>query len=130
MESGMTEIATNPEPRWPAMLALLAVGGLRLALPEYLSVGPNWLLILVVTVLMIPTVWARWRKNYTLNQTLTLLEKISGRSARANYAAPRAGDIRDSQADIALAREKLGYEPSVGFEEGLRRTWEWFAAQR
>src|ERR1700735_60677 len=60
----------TPDPRWPAMLALLAVGGLRLALPEYLSVGPNWLLILVVTVLMIPTVWARWRKNYTINQTL------------------------------------------------------------
>jgi len=67
--------------------------------------------------------------RYTLNQTLKLLEKISGRTARAQYADTRVGDIRDSQADIALAREKLGYEPTVGFEEGLRRTWEWFAAQ-
>jgi len=49
------------EPRWPAMLALLAVGGLRLALPESLSVGPDWLLITVVAVLMIPTEWARMR---------------------------------------------------------------------
>ena len=43
------------------MLALLAVGGLRLALPESLSVGPDWLLITVVAVLMIPTEWARMR---------------------------------------------------------------------
>ena len=49
------------EPRWPAMLALLAVGGLRLALPESLSIGPDWLLITVVAVLMIPTEWARMR---------------------------------------------------------------------
>jgi UDP-glucose 4-epimerase len=67
--------------------------------------------------------------RYTLNETLKLLEKISGRAAHAKYAPPRAGDIRDSQADIALARKKLGYEPTVGFEEGLRRTWDWFAAQ-
>ncbi|MGD0842500.1 MAG: SDR family oxidoreductase [Candidatus Acidiferrales bacterium] len=67
--------------------------------------------------------------SYTLNQTLKLLEKISGRSASAQYAPPRAGDIRDSQADIALAGQKLGYEPTVGFEDGLRRTWEWFKAQ-
>jgi hypothetical protein len=66
----MTEIPTNPEPRWPAMLALIAVAGLRLALPEYLSVGPNWLLIIIVVVLMIPTVLARRFKNYTLNQIL------------------------------------------------------------
>jgi len=49
------------EPRWPAMLALLAVGGLRLALPESLSIGPDWLLITIVAVLMIPTIWARFR---------------------------------------------------------------------
>jgi hypothetical protein len=40
------------------MLALLAVGGLRLALPESLSVGPDWLLILIVGALIIPTVLA------------------------------------------------------------------------
>jgi hypothetical protein len=70
MENGMTEIPTNPEPRWPAMLALFAVAGLRLALPEYLSVGPSWLLIVIVTILAIPTVMARRFKNYTLNQIL------------------------------------------------------------
>jgi nucleoside-diphosphate-sugar epimerase len=64
--------------------------------------------------------------RYTLNQTLSLLEKISGRPSRAKYAVPREGDIRDSQADIGLARKALGYQPSVSFEEGLKRTWEWF----
>lgn len=62
--------AKRLEPRWPAMLALLAVGGLRLALPESLSVGPDWMLIAVVVVLLIPTVWARRRGLDKLNQIL------------------------------------------------------------
>ncbi|HEV2299821.1 MAG TPA: SDR family oxidoreductase [Candidatus Acidoferrales bacterium] len=62
----------------------------------------------------------------TLNQVLQLLEKICGKSVRAKYDPPRAGDIRDSQADISLSRKILGYEPRVNFEEGLRRTWEWY----
>jgi hypothetical protein len=53
------------------MLALLAVGGLRLALPSSLSIGPDWLLIAVVAVLLIPTVWARY-------QGLDMLNKILG----------------------------------------------------
>jgi len=64
----------------------------------------------------------------TLNQTLALLEKITGRPARAKSAAPREGDIRDSQAYIGLAQQVLGYKPRFGFEEGLKRTWEWFCA--
>jgi nucleoside-diphosphate-sugar epimerase len=67
--------------------------------------------------------------RYTLNQTLALLEGISSRAALAKYQPPRAGDIRDSQADISLAREVLGYNPGIGFEEGLSRTWEWFLQQ-
>jgi nucleoside-diphosphate-sugar epimerase len=62
----------------------------------------------------------------TLNEVLKLLEKISGKKIRAKYDPPRAGDIRDSQADISLARNILGYEPRVLFEEGLQRTWEWY----
>src|SRR4029077_8654639 len=60
--------------------------------------------------------------RYTLNRTLVLLERISGRPALAKFASPREGDIRDSQADITLAREVLGYQPRIGFEDGLRRT--------
>jgi nucleoside-diphosphate-sugar epimerase len=64
--------------------------------------------------------------RYTLNQTLALLEKITGRPAKAKYAPPREGDIRDSQADITRARDVLGYNPRFGFEEGLKHTWDWF----
>jgi UDP-glucose 4-epimerase len=66
--------------------------------------------------------------RFTLNETLRLLGKIAGKDVRAKYDQPRAGDIRDSQADITLARTLLGYAPSVDFEEGLRRTFEWYAA--
>lgn len=58
------------EPRWPAILALLAVGGLRLALPETLSAGPGWLLLAVVGLLLIPTVWSRQRGLDRLNKIL------------------------------------------------------------
>jgi nucleoside-diphosphate-sugar epimerase len=67
---------------------------------------------------------------YTLNQTLQLLARISGKPVQAKYAPPREGDIRDSQASIALAQEKLGYNPRVGFEEGLQHTWEWYCSSR
>ncbi|HTQ87087.1 MAG TPA: SDR family oxidoreductase [Candidatus Solibacter sp.] len=67
--------------------------------------------------------------RFTLNHTLALLSKISGKSAHPKYDPPRAGDIRDSQADISLARQMLGYVPSVDFEEGLRRTWDWYKSQ-
>jgi UDP-glucose 4-epimerase len=66
--------------------------------------------------------------RYTLNDTLKLFEKFAGRSANAKFVEPRKGDIRDSQADVSLARQKLGYDPRVGFEEGLRRTWDWYCA--
>ncbi|MGA7622116.1 MAG: SDR family oxidoreductase [Candidatus Acidiferrales bacterium] len=62
----------------------------------------------------------------TINQVLKMLEKVTGRKIQAKYDPPRNGDIRDSQADISLARKMLGYEPRVDFEEGLRRTWDWY----
>jgi UDP-glucose 4-epimerase len=57
----------------------------------------------------------------------TLVETISellGKPAERTFAPPRPGDLRDSYADIAAAREILGWEPTVGFEEGLRLTAE------
>jgi UDP-N-acetylglucosamine/UDP-N-acetylgalactosamine 4-epimerase len=64
--------------------------------------------------------------RFTLNKTLELLAKISGASGAAKYDPPRSGDILHSQADISSARKLLGYNPTVGFEEGLRLTWEWY----
>jgi nucleoside-diphosphate-sugar epimerase len=66
--------------------------------------------------------------RFSLNQTVTLLNKISGKSLEAKYEPGREGDIRDSQADISQAREFLGYDPPVAFEEGLRRTFDWYRA--
>lgn len=62
----------------------------------------------------------------TLNEVLKLLEKTAGKKIEAKYDPPRAGDIRDSQADVSLAHKILGYKPQVHFEEGLKRTWHWY----
>jgi nucleoside-diphosphate-sugar epimerase len=62
----------------------------------------------------------------TLNQVLKMLERITGKIIQAQYDGPRNGDIRDSQADVSLARKILRYEPRVLFEEGLKRTWDWY----
>jgi len=62
----------------------------------------------------------------TLNQTLALLTNLTGNELETKYEPPRDGDIRDSQADITQARDILNYEALVTFEEGLRRTVEWY----
>jgi len=59
-----------------------------------------------------------------------VLAKISGNTLEVKHEPPREGDIRDSQADITQAREVLGYDPRVDFEEGLRRTFEWYKVMR
>jgi nucleoside-diphosphate-sugar epimerase len=64
--------------------------------------------------------------RFSLNQTVELLSKISGKQLQVKYDPPRDGDIRDSLADITPARQFLGYHPQVGFEEGLGRTFEWY----
>lgn len=62
----------------------------------------------------------------SLNQTLECLRRVTGKDLAAKYDPPREGDIRDSQADLAKARQLLGYEPTVSFEEGLERTFAWY----
>jgi hypothetical protein len=64
----MAASTNRVEPRWPALLALFAVGGLRLAIPGFLSFGPDWLLLIVVGILVIPTVLARRGGNLRLNE--------------------------------------------------------------
>jgi hypothetical protein len=67
------DLEEDLEPRWPALLALLAVGGLRFALPSALAVGPDWLVLVVVVVLIVPTVVARMRGHHKMNQVLGYL---------------------------------------------------------
>ena len=65
-------------------------------------------------------------KRYTLNDLLRCLEKILGVRAKPEHKPPRAGDVRHSQAAIDQAVRLFGFAPTVGFEEGLRRTVEHF----
>jgi nucleoside-diphosphate-sugar epimerase len=62
----------------------------------------------------------------TLNRVVEELRSITGYTGPVAYAAERNGDIQHSLADISLAKELLGYAPSVDFREGLRRTVEWY----
>jgi hypothetical protein len=68
--NGKERTSLKKEPRWPAAVALLAVGSLRLALPPSFSAGPNWLLLAVVTVLIPPTIWALYCRFDGLNRAL------------------------------------------------------------
>ncbi|MGH9447088.1 MAG: SDR family oxidoreductase, partial [Terriglobia bacterium] len=64
--------------------------------------------------------------SFTLNRTIELLNDIFGRQVTPEYAPPREGDVRESLADISLARRLLGYQPAFRYEEGLRKTVEWY----
>ena len=66
----MTSLVKRLEPRWPASIALLSVGGLRLILPRVFSFGPNWVLLVVVGLLVVPIVWAHYGGLDVLNRIL------------------------------------------------------------
>lgn len=67
--------------------------------------------------------------SYSLHDLLGAINQALGTSVEPRYEAPRVGDVKHSKADIGLAREVLGYEVSVPFEEGIRRTVEWYKAE-
>ena len=62
----------------------------------------------------------------SLNALFEAMRKLIGATVQPEYAGPRTGDVRDSQADLRLAKEILGYKPLVPFEEGLKRTVDWY----
>ena len=62
----------------------------------------------------------------SLKRLFAVLREVIGADVEPIYGPPREGDVRDSQADNALARELLGFDPKVTFEEGLRRTVDWY----
>ena len=69
----MQNTLDKPEPRWQAILALIAVGGIYTALPSELSVGPGWLLLTVVLILLVPTVVAHRTGRHSLNHLLGII---------------------------------------------------------
>jgi UDP-glucose 4-epimerase len=66
----------------------------------------------------------------TLNETFEALKELTGYHGAVKYEEERGGDIKHSLADITLAQKHLGYKVLVNFEDGLRRTVEWYKSQR
>lgn len=66
----------------------------------------------------------------SLNQLFRAVRDLVGAQVEPMYAAARQGDVRDSQADIQKAGRLLGYEPTVSFDEGVRKTLEWYRASQ
>ena len=65
-------------------------------------------------------------ERHTLNETFCVITSLLGADATPEHAPARNGDVLDSLANISAAREAFGYGPKVGFEEGLRRTVQWY----
>jgi nucleoside-diphosphate-sugar epimerase len=61
----------------------------------------------------------------SLNELLATMNALVGTNLQAEFQPERAGDVRDSQADISKAKRLLGYEPIVGLKEGLAQTLVW-----
>lgn len=64
-----------------------------------------------------------------LNETFRLLKKIINYSGEVKYGPERAGDVKHSLADLSRTEQHLGYKPKVNFEEGLRRTVDWYRGE-
>jgi nucleoside-diphosphate-sugar epimerase len=62
----------------------------------------------------------------SLNELFRTVRDLVGGNLEPIYEEPRAGDVRDSQADVSKARQILGYAPTISFQEGLRRTVAWY----
>jgi UDP-glucose 4-epimerase len=67
--------------------------------------------------------------RYSLLDLLGKIKQIIGTDIQPIHDAPRAGDVRDSQASIEAAEAAFGYRVKVDFDEGLRRTVEWYRKQ-
>jgi len=65
----------------------------------------------------------------SLNETIALLERISGRSLETTHRPAVAGDQRRTSADTTRIRRELGWQPSVSLEQGLRHQWEWASSR-
>ncbi len=68
-------------------------------------------------------------RRVTLNETFEAMKKLTGFQDSVKYEPERSGDIKHSLADISMARKHLGYKVLVNFEDGLRRTVEWYKSQ-
>ena len=65
-------------------------------------------------------------RRITLNETFQSLQSLTSYAGKPKYGPERAGDIQHSLADITRAEANLGFQPTVDFEQGLRRTVDWY----
>ncbi len=65
-------------------------------------------------------------RQTSLNEILAQLKELLSSDIEAIYSPPRAGDVKDSLADINLAGELIGYEPQIFFADGLVRAIDWY----
>lgn len=65
-------------------------------------------------------------RTITVNELWAMIGRFSGTDATPEYQPPRKGDIRESRADISLARREMGFDPLCSFETGLRETFDWY----
>ena len=68
-------------------------------------------------------------RRVDLNETFKILKQLIGFSGEAHYGPERAGDVKHSLADMTRAEKHLGYKPSVSFEDGLRKTIDWYRSR-
>jgi UDP-glucose 4-epimerase len=68
-------------------------------------------------------------RQISISELAKTLGEIIGVTAAPVHIDPRPGDVRDSLADVSKAKAILGYEPTVGLEEGLRKTVDWYRNQ-
>ena len=68
-------------------------------------------------------------QSCSVNQLLAELCRVAGRNVEPLYAPVRKGDVRHSLADVGRAKSILGFRPSVGFAEGIQRTYDWYRSK-
>jgi UDP-glucose 4-epimerase len=67
--------------------------------------------------------------RHTLNETYAVIARLLDFKEQPLYGPIRAGDVTNSEADISAARDAFGYNPLIGFEEGLRLTVDWYKSE-
>ena len=101
--------AIQKEPRWPALIAMLADACLYLGLPQRLSVGPRWLLLAIVLFLLVPIIIAHWRGHIRLTRILTLVANgVITAAMIASLAFLIEGLPKHREASEALLRSAAG----------------------
>jgi nucleoside-diphosphate-sugar epimerase len=68
-------------------------------------------------------------RRANLKETFALLKKITGFQGDVKFGPERAGDVKHSLADISRTEKYLGYKPLVHFEDGLKKTVDWYRTQ-